>query len=73
MAWIGSRQFAFRTLRNCVQSFTSAVAHGQELTEMQITITIQVPSGELEEEAVLETIEMLLDESHADYTWEESE
>ena len=43
---------------------------------MKVVITINVTPetlDELEEEMAFEQIEALLDDCHADYTWEESE
>lgn len=40
---------------------------------MKVRIVIDVDSGTLEEDAVLEQIEALLDDSHADYIWEDEE
>ena len=38
---------------------------------MQVVIVINVNSGTLEEDCVLEQIEALLDDSHAEYTWDD--
>jgi hypothetical protein len=40
---------------------------------MQVVIVIDTESGAVEEDCVLEQIAALLDDSHAEYTWQDVE